>query len=538
MECEALTLEWLWGWSRLLESRLDNVRKWQHRSANENSPAQVSQRSTVQKLVGCGLRIPVFRLELKSMRIAWQFLLLVVSLFLVGSPVANAAEPRPNIVMFFIDDLGWTDVGYMYDHLGRSERYYESPNIDRLATQSMMFTNAYANGPNCAPSRASLMTGMYTPRHGIFTVGDPRRGKHKFRKLEPIENKTELDDRFVTIAEALQAGGYKTASMGKWHLGPDPCTQGFDVNVAGRQWGSPSGGGYHSPLNYPNLVVSEKGTYLTDAITDRAVEFIENNKSQPFFLYLTHYAVHTPIQSKESLTKKYQAKTKTTHHTNAKYAGMIESVDDSVGRVLQKLDDLKLSDNTVVIFYSDNGGHSGATSNHPLRGAKGMLYEGGIREPLLIKWPGVTKEKSQCDEVVIGIDFYPTLLELTGTNKPDGVALDGLSMVPLLKNPQAKLERDAVYWHFPAFLQGKGDPHGGPFRTTPAGAIRSAEWKLIEWFETGRLELYNLQDDISETKNCVDSHPEKLQELLAKMKAWRESVSAPVPTRPNPRYNP
>ena len=423
----------------------------------------------------------------------------------------------------------------MYDQLDRSEKFYESPHIDQLASQSLLFTSAYSVGPNCAPSRASLMTGMYTPRHGIFTVGDPRRGNHKFRKLEPIENKTILGSDFVTIGEVLQSAGYTTASMGKWHLGKDPTTQGFDVNVAGREWGSPSGGGYHSPLKYPNLRIQEKGTYLTDALADRAVEFIEENKSDPFFLYLTHYAVHTPIQSKSELTKKYSRKNKTPHHTNEKYAGMIESVDDSVGRVLNKLDELNLTDNTIVIFYSDNGGHIGATKNHPLRGAKGMLYEGGIRVPLLIKVPGVTSTAT-CDEVVIGVDFLPTLADLCGAETPAGQPRDGVSLKPLLTNPKADLGRDSVFWHFPAYLQGKGDPMGGPFRTTPAGAIRKGDWKLIEWFETGHRELYNLADDIGESKNLLDSQADKARELQRDMDAWRKSVNAPIPTQPNPKY--
>jgi len=452
------------------------------------------------------------------------------------SSTAIASE-QPNIVFFFIDDMGWTDVGYMYDQLDVADRYYESPNIDRLASQSLLFTNAYSVGPNCAPSRASLMTGMYTPRHGIFTVGDPRRGNHKHRKLEPIENKTVLADEFVTVAELLKQAGYKTASMGKWHLGADPTTQGFDVNVAGKEWGSPSGGGYHSPLNYPNLKIEEKGAYLTDALTDRAIEFIEDNKSQPFFLYLTHYAVHTPIQAKDTLEEKYASKKKTDHHTNPKYAGMIESVDDSVGRVLTTIDELDLADNTVVIFYSDNGGHVGATSNHPLRGAKGMLYEGGVRVPLLVKYPGVTKPQV-CEEVVIGVDMLPTLVELGKTKSPPTQPQDGVSLVPLLRNPQANLERDAVYWHFPAYLQGKGDPMGGPFRTSPAGAIRSGDWKLIEWFETGHRELYNLKDDISESNDLAKIHTEKLEELQAKLANWRKDVQAPVPTIPNARYSP
>ena len=408
-------------------------------------------------------------------------------------PSLRSAE-KPNVVFFFIDDLGWSDVGYTYDLLKIKDRFYETPHIDKLAQTGVIFTDAYANAPNCAPSRACLMSGQYTPRHGIFTVGDPRRGNDQFRKLEPIENNTVLADEFVTVAEALRSNGYTTASMGKWHLGSKPQSQGFDVNVAGKEWGSPSGGGYHSPFNYPNLKIKDKGIYLTDALTDKAVEFIDHHKDHPFFLYLTHYAVHTPIQAKDDLTTKYQQKPKTDHHNNAKYAAMIESVDESVARVLAKLDELKLSDNTVVIFFSDNGGHAGATSNHPLRGAKGMLYEGGIREPLAIRWPGVTTAGSICNEPVIGIDLYPTLLEITGTTPPPNYELDGESLVSLLKNPGSSLDRDAIFWHFPCYLQGSGDPHGGPFRTTPAGAIRMGDWKLIEWFETGRLELYNLKE--------------------------------------------
>lgn len=452
-----------------------------------------------------------------------------VFIVLFAGTVGMAVE-RPNVVFFFIDDLGWTDLGFM------GSEYYETPAIDRLAKDGMVFRSAYANAPNCAPSRACLMSGQYTPRHGIYTVGDPVRGNHRFRRLEPIANKTVLDESFVTIAEVLQAAGYRTASMGKWHLGPDPTTQGFDVNIAGREWGSPSGGGYHSPYRYPNLREPESGEYLTDRLTREAVRFVENNKDRPFFLYLTHYAVHTPIQAKAELTAKYQAKPKSTHHRNAKYAAMIESVDHSVRDVLDALDRLGLSQETIVIFFSDNGGFMGATSNHPLRGAKGMLYEGGIREPMIVKWPGVTQAGTTCDEPVIGIDFYPTLLEMCDVRPPSGSRLDGLSLAGLLRDPGSRLPREAIYWHFPCYLQGKGDPGGGPFRTTPAGAIRMGDWKLIEWFETGRLELYNLANDIGESKDCSGSHPEKLAELHAAMKAWRERVRAPVPTEPNPRY--
>jgi len=444
---------------------------------------------------------------------------------------ADSAE-KPNVVLFLIDDLGWTDTGFM------GSDYYESPHIDRLAGEGMVFTSAYANAPNCAPSRACLMSGQYTPRHGIFTVGDPKRGNHAFRRLEPVRNQTVLADRFVTIAESLATNGYVSASMGKWHLGPDPCQQGFDVNVAGREWGSPSGGGYHSPYRYPNLEQQKQGEYLTDRLTDEAQKFITGNRDRPFFLYLTHYAVHTPIQAKESLTGKYRQKPQGRNHRNAAYAAMIESVDDSVGAVLKTLDDLKLSENTVVLFFSDNGGLGGVTSNHPLRGSKGMLYEGGIREPMIVRWPGVTRPGSRCDEPVIGIDYYPTLLEVTGTKPPADYTLDGVSFAPLLRDPSVSLNREAIFWHFPCFLQGSGDPGGGPFRTTPAGAIRKGDWKLIEWFETGRLELYNLRDDIGESKNLADQHPEKLRDLHGSMRAWRKSVAAPIPATPNPKYDP
>lgn len=446
--------------------------------------------------------------------------------------ISHAAD-SPNIVFFFIDDMGWTDLGFM------GSDYYETPNIDRLASEGMVFTDAYANAPNCAPSRACLMSGQYTPRHGIFTVGDPKRGNHPFRKLEPVPNKTVLADRFVTMAEALKSNGYVSASMGKWHLGADPTSQGFDVNIAGKEWGSPSGGGYHSPYRYPNLVQKEKGEYLTDRLTTEATKFIEDQQknANPFFLYLTHYAVHAPIQGRSDLVQKYKGKTKGEHHRNATYAAMVESVDQSVGAVLKKLDELKLAENTVVFFFSDNGGFGGATSNHPLRGSKGMLYEGGIREPMIVRWPGVTKPGSKCSEPVIGIDYYPTFLEITGTKPPADYTLDGVSFAPLLRDSTASLDREAIFWHFPCFLQGRGDPHGGPFRTTPAGAIRKGDWKLIEWFETGRLELYNLKQDIGETKNLAESHKEKLAELHADMKTWRISVNAPIPTEKNPQYD-
>ena len=459
----------------------------------------------------------------------WKKLIFLMALGLCC--FASAGLAKPNVVLIYIDDYGWRDVGF------NGTNFYETPNADRIAREGMNFRSAYSNAPNCAPSRACLMSGLYSPRHGVYTVANSDRGKAALLKIIPTKNTTVLADEFVTLAEALKAGGYKTATMGKWHLGDDPTTQGFDINIAGREWGSPSGGGYHSPYKYPNLVNRKKGEYLTDRLGNEAAKFIEANKERPFFLYLTHYAVHTPIQAKPELIAKYEQKTPTDKQTNAKYAAMIESMDDSVGTVLDTLDRLKLADNTIVIFYADNGGHGGVTSNAPLRGSKGMLYEGGIRVPMAVRWPGVVKSGTTSDEPVIGIDLYPTLLEATQTKLPPRVKLDGTSLLPLFSDAGASLFRPAIYWHFPAYLQGYTKRHG-PFRTTPAGAIRMGDWKLIEYFEDGALELYNLADDIGEEQNLTKREAKRTAEMHSIMKAWRRATNAPVPTEMNPEFDP
>jgi len=458
----------------------------------------------------------------------------------LGRTAAGAARSRPpNVLFILIDDMGWRDVGFM------GSRYYETPNIDHLAAQGMVFTNAYANAPNCAPTRACLMSGQYGPRHGVYTVGTPERGPAAGRKLIPIPNRTTLSAETVTLAESLKRAGYTSASMGKWHLGADPefgpVSQGFDVNVAGNRAGLPRS--YFSPYRNKNLPDGPKGEYLTDRLTEEALKFIEANRARPFFLYLPHYAVHTPIQAKKALTEKYEKKEPSGGQGNPKYAAMIESVDQGVGRLLAKLDELDLTDDTVVIFFSDNGGVGGyrelgisggeITSNRPLKGGKGMLYEGGIREPMTVRWPGNIRPGSRCDEPVIGLDFYPTLLEIAGIEKQAGQVLDGESLVPLLTQT-GTLKRDAIFWHFPAYLQGSK----GTWRTTPAGAIRQGDFKLIEFFEDSSLELYNLKDDIGEAKNLAETAPEKTRALHQRLLAWRKSVKAPMPTEPNPKFDP
>lgn len=453
---------------------------------------------------------------------------------------------KPNIIFIMIDDMGWRDVGFM------GSTYYETPNIDKLASEGMIFTNAYANAANCAPTRASFLTGQYTPRHGVYTVGSSARGSSSDRRLIPIENDTTLDSHHITIAEVLSPAGYTSASIGKWHMGTDPelgpIGQGFDVNVAGFSAGSPPGG-YFSPYKNPELPNGPTGEYLTDRLTDEALKFIESNKEKPFFLYLPHYAVHTPIQAKDELTEKYQDKPPSNGQDNPKYAAMIDSVDQGIGRIVDKLDELKLTGNTVIFFFSDNGGYAGATSNQPLRGFKGTFYEGGIREPMFVRWPGVVKSGTTCQTPVISTDFFPTILEIAGANKPKGKILDGRSIVPLLKGGKS-LGREAIFWHFPAYLQGNVEgARDSTFRTRPVCVVRKGKWKLMQFFEEwvldgGRdaidtnnaIELYDLENDTSETTNLAGSNKAKRDELLDLLIDWQEKVSAPIPIQPNPDY--
>lgn len=462
-----------------------------------------------------------------------RVLFVVATMFLLMA--CNEKESKPNFIIFLVDDLGWMDVGYM------GSRYYETPNIDQMAAEGMVFTNAYANSPNCAPTRASLISGMYAPRHGVYTVGDPARGKPENRMLIPSPNNTELDGSFVTIAEALKENGYNTCHVGKWHLGEDdqtsPEAQGFDVNKAGNHAGHPKT--YFSPYKNKNLTDGPEGEYLTDRLTDEAVSFIEGNHEKPFFLYFAHYSVHTPIQAKEGIAAKYKDKASHNGQDNPKYAAMVESTDQSLGRILATLKKLQLDENTVVLFFSDNGGHGGVTTHGPLKGSKGMMYEGGFREPMIAWWPGKIRKQSRSEEIVMGMDFYPTLVDLAG-GSPAKYKVDGESLAPVLLE-KGGLIREAVYWHFPAYLQsynGIKNPEDltKGWRAVPSGAIRMGDYKLIEDFEDGSLELYNLKEDISERNNLADAMPEKRDELLSAMRQWRSTMNAPVPNERNPEY--
>lgn len=449
---------------------------------------------------------------------------------------------KPNIVFILIDDIGYSDVGcYGSD-------YYETPNIDKLAREGIRFTDAYAASTLCSPTRASILTGKYPGRlhitHAIPIYGSARLKNTMFLDADYVMN---LPLKEVTIAEALKEKGYRSASIGKWHVSWNekyyPEKQGFDVNIGGNNMGSP--GNYFYPYNgkwsmtddspvieWNVLPNGESGEYLTDRLTNEAVKFIEESKEKPFFLYLQHYAVHTPLQSKEELIKKYEAKPANLvrGHKNARYAAMIESVDQSVGRVMKKLADLRLIKNTIVIFTSDNGGQGRSTTNWPFRGNKGNFYEGGIRVPLIVKWLENIKPGIVNNTPVTSTDFYPTLLGLTGIPLKPKQHLDGINLAPLLTQEKKIARNDALYWHFPNYT---GTGHPNPIG--PCSAIRDGDWKLIEYLEDGSLELYNLKEDIKEENNLAKQLPGQADELRKKLEKWRKNVQVQMP-RPNPNY--
>jgi arylsulfatase A-like enzyme len=439
---------------------------------------------------------------------------------------AKATEGRPNIVFILADDLGWTDVGC------QGSRYYETPAIDRLAAQGVRFTS-FAMCQNCAPTRAAIMSGQYAPRTGVYTVGSLERGAAKDRAMEVPKNQAQLPLDRVTLAQALKSAGYATGMFGKWHLGEQgdyhPLRRGFDEAIV-------SMGKHFDFVTSPKVDVP-KGAYLADFLTDRAVGFIERNREKPFFLYLPHFGVHVPHQAKPELIEKCKGKAPAGGHNDPTYAAMIDSIDQSVARVVAKLDELNLAGRTIVIFSSDNGGvggyaesgvqAGGVTDNAPLRGGKGMLYEGGVRVPFIARWPGVVKAGTTCDEPVVHVDLYPTFCEIAGAKKPEKQALDGVSLAPLLRDPSATLGREAIYHHFPGYLEGTGSH----WRTTPVGTVRAGDWKLLEFFEDGRVELYNLKDDLGERRDLAAAMPDRARELRGRLAAWRLDVGAAMPRK-------
>jgi len=455
----------------------------------------------------------------------------LVTTSLGANATAGSAE-RPNILLIFADDLGWTDVGY------NGSPYFETPNIDRLAKEGMVFTAGYAAAGNCAPSRACLISGNYSPRHHVYAVGSTDRGQKELMRMEPIPNQGGLAPENITVADALKAAGYATGIFGKWHLsgrgGAQPGEQGFDVVM---------------DQNYPGSGAKEdpKGIYT---ITSAACEFLENNQDKPFFAYVAHHAIHTGWQAKQETLSKFEAKMPADEEVNALYAACAADLDDGVGILLAKLAELGLAENTLVVFTSDNG-RIAYVPQEPLRGGKGSYYEGGIRVPFIVRWPGVVKPRSRSAVPVINVDLYPTFLAAAGAPVPSGKVLDGESLLPVLKG-EGELERQAIFWHFPGYLDGPVNRGRDPvFRTRAVSTIRKGDWKLLLYHEEWQLdggaarldtnhaaELYNLRADAGEYHDLAGLNPGMRDELLGDLLSWFERTDALLPTKKNPKYDP
>lgn len=453
------------------------------------------------------------------------------------------AQRGPNILFILADDMGWSDLGCYGADL------HETPRIDRFARGSVRFTNAYGMSV-CSPSRATLMTGKHAARlHFTIWTEGAEQGGPKNRRLREAPSIWNLPHTETTIAEHLQGVGYLTALVGKWHLGDwrhYPETHGFDIDIGGTNWGAPQtfwwpyrgSGTFGDEFRYvPHLDFGRPGEYLTDRLTDEAIKVIDRAGDRPFFVYLAHHAVHTPIEAKGDDVKYFDAKLRPgMHHQHGVYAAMMKDLDENVGRLLDHLGERGLDKNTVVIFASDNGGYVASdktggrtmpvTNNAPLRSGKGSLYEGGIRIPLIIRWPGVSRAGATCDEPVVTMDLFFTLLAAAGiSNSPEPA--DGIDLTPLLKEPASTLRREALFFHYPHYYH----------TTTPVSAIRARDWKLLEFFEDNHVELYNLRDDLGETRNLAADHPGKADALRDQLHAWRESVGAMLPA-PNGGFRP
>ena len=468
----------------------------------------------------------------------WVRRFLFVALCLVVR--ASAATP-PNIILILADDLGWSDLGCYGADL------HETPRLDQFARESVRFTQAYAMSV-CTPTRSMLMTGKHAARLGMTIWSEGSLRKTQNRRMFDGESRHDLPHAERTLATQLREAGYFTAHIGKWHLGDAnhyPETHGFDVNIGGTHWGAPEtffwpyrGATRFPEYRYvPHLAFGQPGEYLTDRLTDEALHVIDRAREggKPFFLYLAHYAPHTPIEAKAADVRHFEEKLRPgMRHQNPVYAAMVRSVDESVGRILDRVRSRGLAENTIVIFTSDNGGFIGidrkagqtvpVTDNAPLRSGKGSLYEGGIRVPLLVRWPGVTARGAECATPVLLADLFPTLLG-AGTTSANATAVDGIDLRPLFKNPTTTLPREALYFHYPHYYA----------TTTPAGAVRAGDWKLIEYFEDSRVELFDLKNDPGEQKDLARSEPARAARLRARLAQWREDVGARMPAA-NPDF--
>ncbi len=459
---------------------------------------------------------------------------LATMLLLLAALGGRGAE-RPNILFVCLDDFGWKDASFM------GSDYFRTPHIDRLAGEGTVFTEAYAAAANCAPSRASLLSGQYTPRHRIYNVGTRPRGSAQHRRLEHVAGVSDLDPGIRTWADQARRAGYRTAAMGKWHLGPDPGDHGFDVNIGGGRSGSPPRGYYPPHPGAPGLEEAPPGEYLTDRLVREAVDFVRENRDRPWLLYLSHFAVHTPLQPKRELAQEWRERPGGSLHGHPAMGAMIQSVDDGVGSLRAALEDLGLWERTVVVLSSDNGGYGPATDMDPLWGYKGTYYEGGIRVPLVVRWPGVALPGRSCPVPVHGVDIFPTLCSAMGAELPDQ-PLDGRDLAPLLRGEAAGWEIRPLFWHFPAYLQsydGLHDEQRDPlFRTRPCSVVLRGGWKLHHYLEDGAVELYHLATDPGERHDLSLARPRKAGEMMEELDRWRREIGADMPREPNPQFDP
>lgn len=446
------------------------------------------------------------------------------------------ANEKPNIVFILADDMGYNDLACYQNP------YVHTPNIDALATGGWKFTQAYVNAPNCAPSRACLLTGMFTPKHGIYTVGESARGSSANQKFVPVKNITVLDTSFLTFAEPLTGAGYECISIGKWHLGEGafaPTGQGFSENIGGTMAGTVKShfAPYITPM--PNLGEQPGGKFLADALSDKAIQYIAKKHNSPFFLYLPFYSVHSPVQAPDSLIKKCKTLIPPGAKLSPVYAAMIENLDENVGRVVAAVNAAGIADNTLIIFFSDNGPVLNYTSVN-LKGEKGQLYEGGIREPLILNWKHHLNPGRVITDVVMAADFYPSFMALAGVPENKWPKeLDGHSMLPLLNGGHMPAERPIV-WHFPAYLESnsKEGRENNVWRETPASAIRFGNWKLVKHYITNVTELYNIADDPQETHDMAAANSGKVKQLQEMLDAYLKKTNAFIPTKINLQYVP
>lgn len=445
------------------------------------------------------------------------------------------ASDKPNILLVVLDDWGWRDAGFM------GNTYIETPTLDKLAREGLVFRNAYSNAPNCAPSRAAIMSGQYAPRTEVYTMMTGDMGDARLRHVVTPPNKTYLEPKVITLAEMLKDAGYRTAHIGKWNLGSGdvrgPEGQGFEVNIAGDRNGT-AHHGHFAPYELPGLEQAPTNEYLTDRLSTEAIHFIEQKSEKPFFIHLSHFAPHFPYQAPEELVRKYKNKLSSMDAVNdPTYAAMVERIDTGIGQIITTLGAKNLLGNTLIIVTSDNGGYKNISNIAPLRGQKSLLYEGGIRVPLLMSWPGHIAQGTS-DIPVMGIDFYPTLMEaaeVTQVNQP----LDGKNISPLFDNTNADLQRDALYWYFPGYVAGHYEEAADEiFQQRPVAVIRQDDWKLIMSLENEEREMYDLSKDPSEQHNLAAQQKQKADELAIKLHQWLVEMNAPLPLATNPAYDP